>query len=114
MNTVWLQVLVVMVGGTLLKHLFYHPYIWVGLDLAVLGIAYYLLRRYPFVDFKSSMFFLSGLTAVSILTDLGVIGAFYGDLLVLAILAWMIYSNSGGGDGGWRSKRQPLRHKWHK
>ncbi|MEM5768360.1 MAG: hypothetical protein AAGU23_07435 [Bacillota bacterium] len=113
MNGVWLQVLLVMVGGSLLKYVIPLPVAWVVIDLAVLGIAYLLLRRYPFVDFKSSMLFLGGLTVVNILTDLGFINGFVGTLLILAVLAWMFFRNGGGG-GDWRRKRQPLRYKWHK
>ncbi len=113
MNTVWLQVLLVIVGGSLLKYVIHHPYVWVGIDLAVLGIAYLLLRRYPFVDFKSSMLFLGGLTAVNVLTDLGIIGGFIGNIIILAVVAWMFFRSGSGGDD-WRPRRPPQRHKWHK
>jgi len=113
MHSLWLQVLAVMVGGSLLKYLVYYKWAWVGIDLAVLGIAYLLLRRYPLVDYKSSMMFLGGLTAVNVLTDLGIISVFLGNLLILGVLAWMIWRNSNGGGDDWRRKR-PLRHKWHK
>lgn len=114
MNAVWLQVLLVMVGGSLLKYVIPYPLGWVGIDLAVLGMAYILLRRYPFVDFKTSMIFLGGLTAVNILTDLGLISGFVATLLILAVLAWMFFRNGTGGGGNWPRRRQPLRHKWHK
>ena len=113
MNRVWLQVLLVLVGGSLLKNVIPLPVAWVAIDLAVWGIAYLLLRRYPFVDLHGSMLFLSGLTVVSILEDLGIIHGPVGPLLILALLAWMFFRNGGGGDD-WRRKRRPLRHKWHK
>jgi hypothetical protein len=115
MHSLWLQVLAVMIGGSLLKYLVYYRWAWVGIDLAVLGIAYLLLRRHRFVDFNNSMMFLGGLTAVNVLTDLGIISEFLGNLLILGVLAWMILRNSNGGGGDdWRQKRPLPRHKWHK
>jgi hypothetical protein len=115
MQTIWLQVLAVMVGSSLLKYVFVNPWAWVAIDLAVFGIAYYLLRRYPLVDFKSTMMFLGGLTLVNVLVDLGIVSGLVGNLLILGVLAWMFFGNNrGGGDDDWRRKRQPMRHKWHK
>lgn len=114
MNSLWLQVLLVIVGGSLLKYLVHHPYVWVAIDLAVFGIAYLLLRRYPFVDFKSSMIFLGGLTVVNVLTDLGIISGFVSTLIILGVLLWMFWRNGNGGGDDWRRRRQPQRHKWHK
>jgi hypothetical protein len=112
MNTIWIQVLLVMVGGSMLKYVFMNPWAWVAIELAILGVAYYLLRRHPYVDVKSSMMFLSGLTIVNILVDLGIIGGLLGNVLVLAVLAWMFFnSNRPGGGDDWRRKQ---RHKWHK
>jgi hypothetical protein len=115
MSTVWLQVLAVMVGGSMLKYVVMNPWAWVAIDVAIFGIAYLLLRRNPFVDYKSSLIFLGGLTVVNVLVDLGIISGFLGNILILAVLAWMFYSNRrDGGDDDWRRKRQPIRHKWHK
>lgn len=114
MNSVWLQILLVMVGGSLLKYIVPHPWIWVIIDLAVFGFAYLLLRRYPWVDFTTSMIFIGGLTVVNILTDLGIISGFIGTLLILAVLAWMFYRHGGGGGSNWPRRRPTQRHKWHK
>lgn len=99
MQTIWLQILLVMLGGSLLKHLFFHSLIWVLIDLATLGAAYYVLKRYPYVDIKGSMKLLGALTLVNILVDLGIIGGFVVNLLMLGLVAWMLFGSRGG---NWR------------
>jgi len=111
MNQIWLRIFMVMIGGSFAKYIFLNPFAWVGIDLAVLGISYLILRRYPFVDLRSSMAFLGGLTAVSILTDLGIISGLVGNILIVGLLAWMMF----GGKGSNGSNNRPSnRHKWHK
>jgi len=104
LDKIWLQVFAVMIGGSVLKYLFANPLLWVIVDLAVLGIAFVLLKRYPFIDLKKSMSFLGSLTAVSILVDLGVVDGMIGNIAVLALVAWMIYK--GGSGGGRRPRRR--------
>ncbi|AJQ28108.1 MAG: hypothetical protein H6Q69_4457 [Firmicutes bacterium] len=109
MNQIWLRIFMVMIGGSVAKYIVVNPFIWVCIDLAILGIAYLILRRYPFIDLKSSMSFLGGLTAVSVLIDLGIISGLVGNILIIALLAWMIFGRSRG------SNNRPVnRHKWHK
>lgn len=110
MNQVWLQIFVVMVGSSIVKYLFASSFVWVFIDLAVLAISYIILRRYPYVDLKASMLFLSGLTIVSVLTDIGLISGLIGNVLILAILAWMMFGR-GTNDV---PRRPKVRHKWHK
>lgn len=110
MNQIWLRIFMVMIGGSVAKYIFLNPFIWVGIDLAILGISYLILRKYPFVDLKQSMSFLGGLTAVSILTDLGIISGLVGNILIIALLAWMMFGRNGRGS----NNRPTTRHKWHK
>lgn len=103
MNQIWLQIFAVMIGGSALKYVFSNQLIWVVIDLAVLGIAFVLLKRYPYIDVKKSMSYLGALTAISVLVDLGVVGGEVGNIAVLGLLAWMIFG--GGFGGGRRPKR---------
>lgn len=114
MNPVWLQLFAVMIGGSIFKYMFFYPLAAVTIDIAVLAICYFILRRHPYVDIKQSMIFLGLLTAVSILTDFGVISAMLGNIAVLALLVWILFRQGGGGSGGGRRRQQPIRHKWHK
>jgi len=111
MNQIWMRIFMVMIGGSIVKYLFVGSVMWVLIDLAVLGITYLILRRYPYVDLKASMSFLGGLTALSILTDLGIISGFISNILIVALLAWMMFGR-GGNNGS--NNRPTTRHKWHK
>lgn len=99
MQTIWLQVLLVMLGGSLLKSLFFSPLIWVGIDIATLCGAYFVLKRNPYVDAKSSLQFLGALTVINILVDLGLIGGVVANILLLGMVAWMFFKIK---DGNWR------------
>ena len=110
MNQIWLQIFVAMIGGSIVKGIISNSWVWVFVDIAVLIICYLILRRHSNVDIKNSMFFLSGLTLVSILMDLGIIGGLIGNILILAMLGWMVFGRGGNNN----SKRPPIRHKWHK
>ncbi|MDF2569165.1 MAG: hypothetical protein K0R55_769 [Sporomusa sp.] len=91
MNQMWFQVLAVMIVGSMLKYLVVNPFAWVVIDLAVLGVAYLMLRRDPFIDMKRSMIFLGGLTGVNILVDLGIMDGVVANLVLLALLAYMMF-----------------------
>lgn len=117
MSQVWLQIFAVMIIGSMIKYFFFHPLIAVLVEFAVLGTAYLILRRHPYVDMRTSMLFLGGLTLISILTDIGVLGGLMGNLLVLALLAWMMLGRGNSGGGGMRGpvrRSTSVRHKWHK
>ena len=49
------------------------------------------------------MLYISGMTVVSILVDIGILRADIGNLIILAILGWMFF---GGGNiiGGYRRR----------
>ncbi len=91
MNQMWFQVLAVMIVGSMIKYLIFNTLAWVVIDLAVLGVAYLLLRRDPFIDMKRSMIFLGGLTAVNVLVDLGVMSGILGNLALLGLLGYMMF-----------------------
>lgn len=112
MNQIWLQIFVAMIGGSIVKMIIPNSWIWVFVDIAVLVICYLLLRRHSNVDLKSSMLFLSGLTLVSILMDLNIVGGVIGNVLILILLGWMIFGR--GANTRATTKRPPVRHKWHK
>jgi len=109
-NKIWLQIFVAMIGGSIVKSFFPNSLIWVGVDIAVFGISYLILRRDPTVNLKSSMLFLGGLTVISIFTDLGIMNDMISSLFILALLGWMMYERRRNG-----SPKPPAnRHKWHK
>jgi len=116
MNQVWLQVFAVMMGGNIIKYIVPYPPVWVCVDLLMLDIYYRILRRHPHVDVKGSMLFFGGLTVVSILMDLGFIGALIGNVAIMALLGWMIFGQgrNGGSGGSSKFKGPNIRHKWHK
>ena len=99
-----------MVGGSIVKSLFPNPFAWVGIDIAVFGISYLILRRHSNVNLKSSMVFLGGLTVISILTDVGIMSDMISSLFILALLGWMMYERRRNGN----PKPPEIRHKWHK
>ncbi|MGL5512931.1 MAG: hypothetical protein ACRDBM_06825, partial [Sporomusa sp.] len=81
----------VMIVGSIIKYLVHNPLAWVVIDLAVLGIAYLILRRDRFIDMQRSMIFLGGLTAVNILVDLNIVNGIVGNLALLALLAYIMF-----------------------
>ena len=112
MNQIWLQIFVAMIGGSIVKAMISNSWVWAFIDVAVLAICYLILRRHSNVDLKTSMLFLSGLTLVSVLMDVGAVGGIVGNLLILAMLGWMIFGRGGGSTN--KAKRPTIRHKWHK
>ncbi|WP_425057692.1 hypothetical protein SCACP_22270 [Sporomusa carbonis] len=91
MNQIWFQVLAAMIVGSMIKYFIFNALAWVAIDLAVLGVAYLILRRSPFIDMKRTMIFLGGLTAVNMLVDLGVINGMIGNLALLGLLGYMMF-----------------------
>lgn len=94
MNRTWFYILAVMIVGSMVKYLLPNPLFWVVIDLAVLGVAYLILRRQPYVDMRHSMIFLGGLTAINVLGDLGIMSRMMENIALLALLGWMFF---GGG-----------------
>ncbi|MBU2702494.1 putative membrane protein [Sporomusaceae bacterium BoRhaA] len=109
MNQVWVIIFAIMIVSTIVKNVFFSMFAWVMIDVLVLAVCYLVLRRYPYIDLSKSMIFLTGLTAINILTDLNIIGGILGGLLLLALLIWTLFS-----ERIWPGRRPRLRHKWHK
>jgi hypothetical protein len=108
-SQIWLQIFAVMIGGNILKMFFHDAIMMVIIEIAVFAVIYLLIRRYPYIDIKRSMFYLGILTVISILVDISLISDMLGNIIILSLLFWMLF---GGGTGG--GKRPALRHKWHK
>jgi hypothetical protein len=108
-NNVWWMILGLMVSGSILKYFFVNPFIALIINIAVLVAAYLVLCRYPYVDLKRSMIFLSVLTIIVILTEFGIINGFVANIGMLALIAWMFF---GPGRGSGKPSRP--RHQWHK
>ena len=102
-----------MIGSSIVKYMFYDMWIWVFIDLLVLGLAYYMLRSNPYIDMRRTMLLLSGFTLISVLTDMGILNGLFGQLIMLAVLFWMFWRKNGNG-GGPRQRQFTQRHKWHK
>lgn len=113
MDQTWIKLLMLMIGSSIVKYMFYNVWIWVFIDVAVLAIAYYMLRSNPYIDMRKTMLLLSGFTLISILTDVGVLNGLLGQLIMLGVLIWMFWRRSGNG-GGPKKRVFPQRHKWHK
>jgi len=113
-RNIWFTILAIMIGGSIAKHLlisyvFPSSYLLVVVDLAVFGISYLVLRRYPYIDLKSSLQFLAAFTVIAILVDLGIIGDLISSIALLALIGWMFYRSRGV-----PARPTKLRHKWHK
>lgn len=91
MNRTWFYILAVMIGGSMVKYILPNHFVWVLIDLAVLGVSYLIIRQNRFVDMKSSMIFLGGLTAINVLVDMGIMGGMMGNIALLALLGWMMF-----------------------
>ncbi len=93
MNTLMLKVFGIMFAGAALKMLMPNGLVWIVIDLAVLGVAYLVLRRHPYINLKKVMSYLGSITFISVLVDLGIIGGEIGNLAVMALLLWMIFGD---------------------
>lgn len=107
MRQVWLQVFTTMICGSIVKFALPNMYLWVIVDLIVFGIAYMILRRYPYIDFKKSMLFIGGLTVINLLVDIRIINDMVGNIASLVIVGWVMFGGLGKG-------LPSIRHKWHK
>ncbi|BBB92732.1 MAG TPA: hypothetical protein PKA28_03115 [Methylomusa anaerophila] len=102
MHQIWFQVLAVMVVGSIIKYFIINPLAWVVIDLAILAIAYLMLRRHPFVDLKRTMIFFGGLTLINILVDIRILDGMLGNLALLGLLAWMLFGGGTKNNRRWR------------
>lgn len=105
MQAITMQLLLVFILGGILKCFIISAFGWILIDLAILGAVYVLLRKqYPYFNLNKIMSYIAGMTLVSILVDIGFLNGHIGNLLILAILAWMFFSG-GNIIGGYRRRR---------
>lgn len=109
MQTILIRLLAVFIVSSILR-IIVHMIFGVGfigtagsilIDLGVLGCIYVLLKEYRYINLRKTMYFLGGMTFISILMDLHVIRGDIGQLIILGIIAWMIF----GRDGLWNRGR---------
>jgi hypothetical protein len=108
-NNVWWMILGIMVAGGILKYFFINSYIALIINIAVLVACYLVLRRYPYVDLKRSMIFLTVLTVIVIVVEFGIISGLVANIGMLALIVWMFL-----GPGRGPNRPSKPRHQWHK
>lgn len=110
LDRVWLKLIGVMVVSSIVKYAYMSPLFWVAVDLGALAVCYYLLRAVPYINLKTTMWYLCGFTLISVFVDLGIINGLIGNLLSLAVIGWLLWSNNNSSG----PRKTSLRHKWHK
>lgn len=98
MRYTWLYIFLVMMAGNVILQLvpysFYFYAVFI-VNFAILGAAYLILRRDRFFfDLRANMLFMVGLTAINILTDLGIMSYTMSWIAFGALFVW---SMAGGG-----------------
>jgi 4-amino-4-deoxy-L-arabinose transferase-like glycosyltransferase len=94
MNYTWIIILVMMVVGNLIINVFESYLSVIVVNAAILVGGYFLLRRDPRVDLRSSMLFLVGLSVINVLADFGIMSSMMANVACVALLIW---SMAGGG-----------------
>ncbi|HAT56998.1 MAG TPA: hypothetical protein DCS74_05430 [Veillonellaceae bacterium] len=97
MMSTWIYILLLMMAANGILQAVslsvYFPAVLI-VNLAVLAASYFILKRDPLIDLRANMLFMLGLTAINILTDLGIMS--YA-MSWLAFGALFIWSMAGGG-----------------
>lgn len=112
MPNITMKLLAVFIIGAILKLLAHMVFgggflgtgVGILVDVAMLGYVYLILREYRYLNTKKIMGFLGGITAISILTDVGIIRGDFGSLLILGIIAWMLFGPGGFFSGNGRGR----------
>ena len=97
MPSTWLLIFLALMSANIIIGYLPYSVIIPGIilvNLAVLGVSYFIFRRDPFVDLRANMLFMLGLTVINIMTDLGMMSYTMSWLAFGALLVW---SWSGGG-----------------
>ncbi len=97
MNYTWLYIfLLLMAGNIALQFVPFFLYVEsvIVINLAVLAASYFVFRRDYFSDLRANMLFMTGLTAINILTDLGIMSYIMSWIAFGALFVW---SMAGGG-----------------
>ena len=88
MSKSWLYIMGIMLVGSYLSVYIGSAYIAVLIDLITLAASYFILRRDPWTNFKSSMTFMTILIAISILSTLGFIRHYVYTEALVALIGW--------------------------
>ena len=91
--------MVMMFAGNFLLQmtpLTFYFYAVFAIHIGILAGAYVLFKRNPFIDLRSNMLFMLGLTVINVLTDLGIMSY---QMSWIAFGALFIWSMMGGGRG---------------
>ncbi|TWH45509.1 hypothetical protein [Sporomusa sp. KB1] len=90
MSVVWKAIFVAMVCGSVLKYFFKGTLTGVGIDLAVLFVAYFILRRFHSVNLKWSLIFLTVIKGSVMLVNLEIINGVLGSIIVIGAVGWLV------------------------
>ena len=94
MTNSWLYILVVMLAGSFIIHMYPTLVVAIGVNVGIFIASYFILRRDPRVDMRASMLFIFGLTVINILAALGWMSSMMANLAFIALFIW---SMAGGG-----------------
>lgn len=103
MQDLTIRLLVIFIVGLILKtfaHMIFGndilgTSIGILVNISILGYVYLVLREYRYLNIKKIMAFLGGFTLISILMDIGWLPTDLGNLIMLAIIAWMLFGRGG-------------------
>ena len=88
MTNSWLYILVVMLAGSFIIHMYPTLVVAIGVNVGIFIASYFILRRDPRV------LFIFGLTVINILAALGWMSSMMANLAFIALFIW---SMAGGG-----------------
>ena len=88
MSKSWLYIMLLMIGTSIFSAWSGSILISVLLDLLVLGVGYYILRRDPWVNLRLSMIFLTILMGINILDTLQLISHAVNTQALIALVVW--------------------------
>lgn len=95
----WIYIMLLMLAGSFILQmvplLIYFPAVLV-VNILVFIIAFILIRRDPYVEKRGNILFMTGLTVINILTDLGIPSYLMSWAAFAALVVWSMF---GGGRG---------------
>lgn len=95
----WIYIMLLMLAGSFILQmvplLIYFPAVFI-VNILIFIIAFILIRRDPYVEKRSNILFMAGLTVINILTDLGILSYLMSWAAFAALVVWSMF---GGGRG---------------
>lgn len=88
MSKSWLYILALMLGASLITYLTNSALVSLALDAGILVAAYFIFKRDRYIDMKSSMIFITILTAVNMMVTVGSISVDVSRQTMLALVIW--------------------------